>query len=178
MSAKQQIANVNYRHMLLADLLIAEPNLTNAELGARCAIGEAQVSIIKNSDAFQEYFALRRKQHEARISRSLVERVEDVADEVVEAIMEKLTTNRDDIPLSTLNDTAKIILAALGLGGGRGGGLSVHVGGDVTIGNVDADLLNRARERMRSQAQVIEGEVVRDDDSANDGGHQALAAAE
>lgn len=147
-----QIENVRYRHQAIVDIMLQSPEKDQNEISAQLGVTPQHLSVVVNSDAFKEYFDIRRSLHADNISHGLIENVEGLADEVVEVIREKVQKERSELGLGALTDTAKVALSALGIGGSRRGavGGSGPTQNNFYIGQgVNPKLLEQARNRMK-----------------------------
>ena len=63
MAQSVQIQKVNWWHERLADIMIANPHCTLGEIARALNKSQAWISIVKNSDAFIDYWKIRSKMH-------------------------------------------------------------------------------------------------------------------
>ncbi len=144
-----QIKKINWWHKSIFDWEIANPSLKLNDCAKAFGVSATWLSIIRNSDIFIEYAALRREEHNNNVSKTVIERVEDVADISLEVLEERIRNERRTLGLGIVNNTAEMALKALGFGqkpSGRGEGTQVNV----ILGGADPALLARAREKMRT----------------------------
>ncbi len=166
MAQSLQIDNIRYRHKAIADSMIAEPEKKQRVLAHELDISETHLSIIVNSDAFEEYFALRRADHEERISEDIIAKFGHLAEECVDTLIERIQDERETVGLGVVVDATKVAVSALGLGGGGSRHGVGPVGGptvNLFLGAVDQELLASARAKMRqgddpSNITVIDNE--------------------
>ena len=154
--AKLQIKNINHSARYIADWLIANPGHYQKELAEEIGMSEKQISVILHSDAFIEYYALRCKTHEERLSDSLIDRIEDLASDTIDKLHAKVQDEGEDMSAGVLADTAKLALNALGLGGRQ-----PVLQNNVFVGGVDPALLAKARGKMnQSNPPESTGKVI------------------
>ena len=147
--AMNQVKKVSFWHESIVDWELQNPEKSMGDCALYFGVTEPWLSVIRNSDIFKEYAALRRGEHSENVSLSIVERAEAVAGVSLEVLEERIQKERNTIGLGIVNDTAAMALKALGFGqkqDGRGGGNSTQV--NIVLG-ADPELLARARETMR-----------------------------
>lgn len=107
--ASQQ-TKTNFSHKALADALIANPRISNAELSKQFGYTPSWLSLVMNSDAFKVYLEERKVEVIDPILRLTVEdRYRAMACRSVEVLMEKLQA-----PAITISDELALKAAALG----------------------------------------------------------------
>ncbi len=146
--AMNQVKKVSYWHESIVDWELQNPKKSMGECAEYFNVTEAWLSVIRNSDIFKEYAALRRGEHNDNVSMSIIDRAEAVAGVSLEVLEERIQKERETIGLGIVNDTAAMALKALGFGqkqSGRGGG-DTQV--NIVLG-ADPALLARARDKMR-----------------------------
>lgn len=166
MAQSLQIDNIRYRHKAIADSMIAEPDKKQRVLAVELDISETHLSVIVNSDAFEEYFALRRADHEERISEDIIAKFGHLAEECVDTLIERIQDERDTVGLGVVVDATKVAVSALGLGGGPRHGVG-PVGGptvNLFVGAVDQALLAQARAKMRKEGELSNITVIDHED--------------
>lgn len=147
--AEAQIQTINYRHEALVDWMISRPDGTMREAAADLAMSEHQISIVRNSDAFRDYYSRRMRDHQTRVSEGIVELTQGVARESLEAIQEKIKNERAKLKLESLTDAAEMSLKALGFGRPAGG--HNHTQNNFMFANVSPEMLAEARKKMQEQ---------------------------
>lgn len=91
-----EIQKVRYTHDALVDVIVANPAITQREMAATFGYTEAWMSIIINSDAFQERLAARKSEIVDPIIReSLDAKFRAVADVAARTILDKLHATGD-----------------------------------------------------------------------------------
>ena len=141
-----QIKKVSWWHESILDWELENPDKNLGECAREFRVSETWLSIIRNSDVYREYAALRRKDHNENVSKSIIERVEDVADLSLEVLHERIEKERETIGLKIVTQTCELALKSLGFGQ-RSDSKETQV--NVTIGNIDPSLLERARNKMK-----------------------------
>lgn len=90
-AAADTISKVSYSHRAMVDYIIANPRCTNRDLATHFDYSEAWISRVKNSDAFNEVLADRRKElHDPVIVATIKENLQSVAQRSMESVMSKL----------------------------------------------------------------------------------------
>jgi len=146
--AMNQVKKVSYWHESIVDWELQNPDKSMGDCALHFNVTEPWLSVIRNSDIFREYAALRRGEHNSNVSMSVIDRAEAVAGVSLEVLEERIQNERRTIGLGIVNDTAAMALKALGFGqkqDTRGGG-NTQV--NIVLG-ADPELLARAREKMR-----------------------------
>ncbi len=160
-----QIKAVSYWHQAIIDWELNNPEKTMNECARVFGVTAGWMSVIRKSDVFQEYAARRRQEHNEGVSKSITERVEELAGNAVEVLNERIIAERASIGLAVVNTSADMALKALGFGVRKGGdnpAVQVNVGLEVS-----PELLARARTKMRrvqssqeTEVPMLEGEVL------------------
>lgn len=151
-----QIKNIKSFHERLVEYLIANPRASGSETALFFNVSESWLSIVKNSDAFRELWASRSGVHFSRVSASLVEKVEALADITVDALTEKLERDKakNELTYTTLKEVGDMALKSLGFGN-RNTNIQVHNSLTPVQNNffIDKETLARARD---AKAQLAE----------------------
>ena len=112
---KKKVLVLNYSHEALADLIIAQPQLSNKELAGRFGKTPTWVSYVRNSGAFLAYLADRKDELiDPVLQQTVADRLNGLAAQSVDILMEKLQEDKvtDDLALECLKHSSK----ALGYG--------------------------------------------------------------
>ena len=150
MAQSHQIKKVSWWHQAIVDWELQNPDKTMNECAECFGVTPSYLSIVRNSDAYQQYAAERRAQHNENVSKGLIEKVEELATVGVEVLQERIEKERAEIGLGIVKDTTDMALRALGFGprnGGKPNDGAPLVG--VYLG-VGSDVLQEAREQMRT----------------------------
>lgn len=148
MSATQLKNGVRAWHEELLEFIIANPRASGAETALFFNVSESWISIVKNSDAFQELWATRRGEHFSKVSANIAERVTALAEVTVDALTKKVEqeTREGSASIGTLKEVSDMALRSLGFGGGRGAPtIQLNTNGPTQV-FIDKDTLARARE--------------------------------
>jgi hypothetical protein len=106
-----EIAKVRYTHDAIIDVILANPKVSQGELAQEFGFTQSWMSIIINSDAFQERLAQRKGELlDPAIRASIENRLEALAKRSLDKLLDKLDNNH---PVSTAD---LIRMAALGAG--------------------------------------------------------------
>ena len=122
--------------------MIAEPLITNKQLAAKVQLSESWVSVIKNTDLFQEEFRQRLRDHRALISARIVTKTERVVDLTLDRMEGILRDPEKEIGLGRLGQIYDITSKRL-FPEEPGAGHSTVV----NIALADSDAIRKARER-------------------------------
>jgi hypothetical protein len=148
-----QIKSVKAWHEELIDFMLAQPRAGLKETSEFFGVSMSWLSIVKNSDAFQNEWDKRRAEHSSAVSVSIVERVEALAEVALETMTEKLEREGAAVGLTTLREISETALKSLGFG--QRSNVPAQNANNITNNNmivVDRETLARAREaRTRMQ---------------------------
>lgn len=104
-----EIARVRYTHDAMIDLIISTPSISQNEMAALFGYSATWVSIIINSDAFQERLAARKTElTDPKLRASIEERLEALAKTALDRLIERLDTSTPAIRTSDLVSIAKL----------------------------------------------------------------------
>lgn len=170
MAQSAQIKSIKAWHGELIDFMLAQPRAGLRETSEYFGVSQSWLSIVKNSDAFQNEWDKRRAEHSSAVSVSLVERVEALAEVAIETMTERLEREGQSVGLTTLREISESALKSLGFGMKPNHGSSQTA---QTINNnhmivVDKETLARAREarvRMQLNADVPSLELAPESES-------------
>lgn len=152
MSATQLKNGMRAWHEELIEYLIVNPRASLQDIAGHFEASISWVSIVRNSDAFQEAWSKRRAEHFDRVSISVVDRVTALADITIDALTVKMENEiaADTISLEALKEVGDMALKALGFG-------AKHTSTSVNVQNnstqnvyIDKSTLERARAARRS----------------------------
>lgn len=122
MAQSVQIAKVNPWHQRLADWYIANPTATLAETAAEFKKTISWISIVRNSDAFQDYFQTLSRAVSDGVAISVREKTLALADQSIDALQQQLdqaAATGVALPPATLVDIADMALKRTGHGEAR-----------------------------------------------------------
>lgn len=141
-----QLQNVRLKHQAIADWLIANPDKTQGECAAAFGISQAWLSVVVNSDAFQDYLQQRYAETATPVVFSLREKLLGVAHRAVEKLGTAVDNSQDPEFILAAADRA---LHRLGYAPSKGP--TVAVQNNVTVGgptvHVDSSTLSAARRK-------------------------------
>jgi len=152
-----QLKKVSWWHQSIVDWELANPDKTMNECAAYFKVTASYLSIVRNSDAFMSYAAMRRADHNDTVSKSIVERTEELAGTALDVLNERIEAERENIGLNTVVSAADLALKSLGFGarGGVPAAASTERGDVNVFVNATKEELGRARELMNSVPQMI-----------------------
>ena len=106
-----EITKVRYTHDAIIDMIIANPAVSQGDLAREFGFTESWMSIIINSDSFQERLANRKGELvDPKIKASIEARLDAIARRALDRLLDKIDNNR---PVS---NSDLIRMAALGVG--------------------------------------------------------------
>jgi hypothetical protein len=160
-----QIKKVSPWMERMADLMIARPGITLSELSAEMNKVVSWISIVRNSDTFQDYWKERSKSHSDAVTLTMKDRAFAAADLSLEFIHQKLEKDGSVMPISAHLDVIETTMKRFGYGGDSGKpGAAPQINFNFA-GLASPEQLRIARERMRTQLPEIEGESLPAQDS-------------
>lgn len=145
-----QIKTVNWHHEALADLMINAPHMSLGDMAKQLGFSIVWLSIVKNSDSFKDYFALRRRKHEETISTGIREKAAAVAEMALDVILEDTATKIAAQAMSAAEARENLDLVARRFG--FDGTISQQRPQQqvvLNVGMVTQELLDEARERAK-----------------------------
>lgn len=145
-------------HEELANFMIQNPGATQAAIAKHFGKSVSWISIVKNSDAFQDYYNARRSEVNALADATLVDKLEGLAEMGVEALIGKLEDHfTGDTPLSldALKEVSDMALGKLGFGAKMNGG-GLNTGDNTTVVIADMNALEAARRRLAEMRTATE----------------------
>ena len=98
----------------IADLMIAEPHLTQKEIADRLGKHPNTVSMIVSTDMFQEFLAQRKDQWRRQHDFTILSKVTRVAELALESVAQQFEKKKDQIPLGLAVETMTSALDRLG----------------------------------------------------------------
>lgn len=118
------VVKLSFSHKAMADLMIANPQITGDELAVRFGYTRGWVSQVMSTDAFQAYLATRKSELvDPILIRTVEERLRGVAAQALDILNDKLPVATFDQAL----EAAKFAAGNLGGGKNQGGGVNVAV---------------------------------------------------
>lgn len=110
---KPEIAKVRYTHDAIIDEILVRPDVSQGELAKRFGFTQTWMSIIINSDAFQERLRERKGELiDPAIVASIEDRLNTLAKVSLDALLERVERNKS-LPLKTME---LVSIAKLGVG--------------------------------------------------------------
>lgn len=114
----QTLKQVRYSHEAMADMLIAEPSISQNELATRFGRTPTWISIVINSDAFQSYYAARKAEVvDPELIATVRERFQALTVRSLQVLQEKLQRPANEIPDNLALKAAELGAKGLGVGG-------------------------------------------------------------
>lgn len=160
--AANQIKKMSIKHEAILDYLIVNPQQKLGEVAAHFNVGQAWLSVIINSDAFQEKLKSRSDECFSSTIVPLREQLLGVAQVGVEKLGEAMENASTISDKQFIADTTDSILKNLGYSPKSSAPAQTGTTNNVFI--VDKDALAGAREKMRTvpseSRDSIEGEII------------------
>ena len=116
MTEHTQIDKIRSWHEAIVDFMLQNPHLNQGDCARHLNKTESWLSTLINTDLFREYKARRFGDHHDRVSHSVIERVSGLAGLSLEVLHERITAEREKIPLGIVKDSAELMLKSLGYG--------------------------------------------------------------
>lgn len=137
----------------IADWLLSNPHGTIGDCARALKKSEPTISLIKNSDLFRDYFAVRRREWEERHDFKIREKLHGVADLGLDILLETMKTKRDSVPIARTTEIVTSALDRLGYAPQTGPStqinLQANAGSKVVVAPVTVDRLEEARQVLR-----------------------------
>lgn len=112
MAEKPMIANVRYTHEGIIDEIVMNPAISQNDLAKRFGYSATWMSIVINSDAFQERLRERKAElTDPKLLASINERLDAIAGKALEKIIDRL-----DNPAANISHKDLVAIAKLGVG--------------------------------------------------------------
>jgi hypothetical protein len=154
------IKKLNYSHQAMADLIIADPGISQNRLAAHFGYSASWVSTVMSSDAFQAYLATRSEELvDPTVRASVQERFEGMVQRSLEILNEKLSK-----PTSMISDQFALKSFELASRAAGYGARTQHAPA-VTPGDVHihleslGDRMISLLQRKRTEALVLDQEI-------------------
>ena len=168
MAQSIQVKKVGWWHERLADLLIAHPHLLLGDIAKMLNVTPVWLSIVKNSDVFQDYWRERSRAHSDAVTQDIKAKAFSVVDFALTELNDRLAepAKRMVMPVEQLLDITDITMKRFNYGADKAAPQTqVNL---VFPGLVNPEQLQEARARMREQeAKVIELHPEKKEDQAS-----------
>lgn len=149
MAESKQLTEVSKPwHEELANYLLQNPGATLTTVAKHFGKSLSWISIIKNSDAFKDYYNARREELNAQVDATLVDKVHTLAELSIEALVTKVghhIEREQEMTTDALRELADMSLTKLGFGQKKGEAAAAPA---ITIQIGDKEALDSARARM------------------------------
>lgn len=143
-ATNSRIAKLSPQHELLALMVIEHPEWDNAQLGEAVGFSKGYVSVVKNSDVFNDRLTELAEELGQRVLGGVHDKIKAAGMEIIDAIREKVARPADQVSERFLVDAAKTILPyAAPQVPTKGDAPTVHL-------HVNSEVIMRARERERA----------------------------
>lgn len=114
----QTLHRVRYSHEAMADMLIADPTISQNSIAAYFGRTPAWISIVINSDAFQSFYAARKAELiDPELVATIRERFNALTVRSLQVLQEKLARPAHEIPDNLALKAAELGAKGLGVGG-------------------------------------------------------------
>ena len=116
--ARQTLQRARYSHQAMADMLLADPTISQNQIAAYFGRTPTWISIVINSDAFQSFYASRKAElHDPELIATIRERFQALTVRSLQVLQEKLTRPANEIPDNLVLKAVELGAKSLGLGG-------------------------------------------------------------
>jgi hypothetical protein len=152
----------------LAEYFIVNPTHSMTQAAEFFGVTLAWLSTVKNSDAFQDYYQSRRREHFDAVSASIVDKVAGLAEMTVDALATRVEEHMrgKELSVDALGSVADLALKSLGFGAkGSPSGTTVNNTRNVTIVVGDQQALSRARGMLKTVRERIIDSALNSDSS-------------
>ena len=163
MAKSVQIIKLNELHDALIEFMIVNPNAGLRITSEHFGLSQSWLSIIKNSDAFKALYDSKRDDHFSRLSTTLVEKIQGLAEVGIDELTKRIEEeNEDTPPISTpvLRDVTSTALKSLGFGQPKAAANGVQNNNQYNIVVADKEGLARAREKIAHIQESTESKVI------------------
>lgn len=158
MAKSKQIKRVEDWHDSLIEFLMLNPTVVQRDIARHFNVSYSWMSMVLNSDLFKERLAERRERHATLVSRTVIDRVQSVAEQSLDELSRRLDEDPEKLPTGEVRETASLALKSLGIGVPSAAGTQINAG-QVNVVTIDSDVLARARNKMKEvNADVVEAE--------------------
>lgn len=115
---QKQVKRLTYSHMAMAEAIMANPSLTNSQLGAMFGRTSTWVSIVKGSDAFKTFYAARYAElADPELSASIKDRFQAMTERGLRVLQEKLEKPAAEVSDNLVLRAVELGAKALAVGG-------------------------------------------------------------
>lgn len=157
MAASVQIQKVNWWHERLADIMIANPHATLGEIAQALGKSQAWISIVKNSDAFIDFWRQRSAQHSAEVTSAIKAKGFAATELALDKVLEKLDTPAAElIPVETLLNIVDVNMKRFGYNNAPTNAPVLNI----NLGATTPEQLAEARARLRDRSGAVEIEAM------------------
>lgn len=143
------IQKLSWWHESIVDWMVMNPDQSLAACAISFNVSPPWLSRIINSGVFKERLAHRRESHSDNISHTLIEKIQGLAELGIEALTERIATERDTIPLPELRAASELALNAMGYSPKVGPGVRAGTP-SVQINIVSSEALTMARQAWQT----------------------------
>lgn len=150
MAQSVQIKAVSWQHEALADLMITEPQLSLGDIAKRLGFTLTWISVVKNSDSFKDYYAIRRKLHSDSLTLGIKEKAAAIAELSLDVLLTDTETKIAAGAMSASEARENLDLVAKRFG--FDGTIAPQKNTPpvvLNVGMVTSEALAEARERLR-----------------------------
>jgi hypothetical protein len=153
MANNVQIKKMNWWHEAIFEWILENPEKKLGDAAKFFKVQQSWLSVVINSDVFQERLRARRDEHFSNVSRNTVERMQGLTDLSLDILEERLEDERVIIPLGIVKETAEMGLRAMGYTGPKA---EKKPGGDTVVNvNITQQDLVESRALMNKANPVI-----------------------
>lgn len=114
----QTLQRVRYSHEAMADMLVADPTISQNSIAAYFGRSATWISIVMNSDAFQAFYSARKAELiDPELIATIRERLNALTVTSLRILQEKMMRPANEVPDNLVLKAAELGMKGLGLGG-------------------------------------------------------------
>jgi len=155
----QPIKKLSWWHESIVDWMITNPSGKLGECSKQLCVTPSWLSKVIHSQMFQELLAVRRMEHGANISTTVIEKVEGITNIALEKLEDRITDEEAPPSFNALKDTVDLGLKAMGYSNRSAGAVIINnPNAPVQVNTVSPELLESARANMKQAGEKIESD--------------------
>lgn len=155
---KLQVQKTGWWHEHIVDWMFCHPDQNLKACAEYFGVSPQTIYLIKNSDAFKDYFRRRRDAHAEALSAGVIDKAEALAELGLDVMTEKVERERESLGLPVLKEVTEMAMKALGMNGHSGPVQQTNI----VVAGVSQEQLAAARAKLagrRPETKVIEAQT-------------------
>lgn len=158
-NGQYQLSELKPWHVRIVDYMISSPAAKIVDVAGFFNVSPQWIGTLLRTDAFVEYYKLRMQDYQDEVKFRIVNKLQGIASESLDAIQEKLQDTETVITFGQAKDAAELSLRALGYTshGNNGGGSNVQIVNNNQTNNLmvaEGSAVARAREKMLQRLAI------------------------